>query len=167
MAPVTPCFASATGVSLHAGKGKDEDMSSDPNVSRNGPPRVASTRPGPPASPTPPTWTPAAPPPPPTVPPAPPAAPRESAVKFTRAAALWSALIVGFLILIVLLVFIAQNTNSARFSFFGWHWSLPLGVAILLAAVCGGLITVLAGTVRIYQLRRAAKKNFNAPGPAV
>jgi uncharacterized integral membrane protein len=89
-----------------------------------------------------------------------PSAPPESAVKFTRAAALWLALIVGFVILIVLLVFIAQNTESASFAFLGWHWGLPLGVAILLAAVCGGLITVLAGTVRIYQLRRAAKKNL-------
>lgn len=78
---------------------------------------------------------------------------------FTRAGAIWSALTVGFLILIVLLIFITQNTESAQFQFLGWHWSLPLGVAILLAAVCGGLITVLAGTARIYQLRRAAKKH--------
>lgn len=84
----------------------------------------------------------------------------KSAVTFTRAGALWSALIVGFLILIVLLVFIAQNTDSAPFTFLGWHWSLPLGVAILLSAVCGGLITVLAGSARIFQLRRAAKKNL-------
>jgi len=89
-------------------------------------------------------------------------APPESAVKFTRAASLWSSLTAGFLILIVLLIFITQNTNSAPFAFLGWHWSLPLGVAVLLAAVCGGLITVLAGTARIYQLRRAAKKNLAA-----
>ena len=88
----------------------------------------------------------------------------ESAVKFTRAAALWSALIVGFLILIFLLVFILQNTNSATIHFFAWEWNLPVGVAILLAAVCGGLLTVAAGTARIVQLRRAAKKNFRAKG---
>src|SRR5690349_13400240 len=84
----------------------------------------------------------------------------ESAVKFTRAAALWSALIVGFLILILLLVFILQNTDSTTIHFFVWEWSLPVGVGILFAAVCGGLLTVAAGTVRIFQLRRAAKKNF-------
>jgi len=88
--------------------------------------------------------------------------PPENAVKFTRAGALWSALIVGFLILIVLLIFIAQNTDSASFHFLGWNWSLPLGVAILLAAVLGGLITTLAGAARIVQLRRAAKKNYRA-----
>ncbi|MCV7343615.1 DUF1049 domain-containing protein [Mycolicibacterium rhodesiae] len=83
-------------------------------------------------------------------------------VKFTRAAALWSSLIAGLLVLTILLVFIAQNTESASFAFFGWHWSLPLGVAILMAAVAGGLVTVLAGAARIFQLRRAAKKNLKA-----
>jgi uncharacterized integral membrane protein len=83
-------------------------------------------------------------------------------VKFTRAAALWSSLIFGLLVLIVLLIFIAQNTESASFAFLGWHWQLPLGVAILTAAVGGALITVLAGAARIIQLRRAAKKNLRA-----
>jgi uncharacterized integral membrane protein len=84
----------------------------------------------------------------------------ESAVKFTRAAALWSALIVGFVILILLLVFILQNTDPTTIHLFAWEWNLPVGVAILLAAVCGGLLTVAAGTARIIQLRRAAKKNL-------
>ena len=83
-------------------------------------------------------------------------------VKFTRAAALWSAVIIGLLILIVLLIFIAQNTESAQFAFLGWSWSLPLGVAILGAAVCGGLLTVAVGTVRLFQLRKAAKRNLKA-----
>jgi uncharacterized integral membrane protein len=87
------------------------------------------------------------------------ATPKEPAIGFTRAGALWSSLIAGFLILIVLLVFITQNTETTAFTFLGWHWHLPLGVAILLAAVVGGLITVAVGTARILQLRRAAKKH--------
>src|ERR1700710_338929 len=86
--------------------------------------------------------------------------PPESAVKFPRTAGLWSFLATGFVILIVLLIFITQNTASGDFAFLGWHWSLPLGVAILLAAVCGGLITFLAGPARIYPLRRAAQKKL-------
>ncbi len=86
------------------------------------------------------------------------AAPPDSAVKFTRTASVWTSLTAGFLILIVLLIFITQNTASAQLAFFGWRWTLPLGVAMLVAAICGGLITVLAGTARIYQLRRAAKR---------
>src|ERR1700739_4774995 len=90
------------------------------------------------------------------------AKPAEPAIGFTRAGALWTALIAGFLILILLLIFITQNTASASFQFFTWHWSLPLGVAILLAAVAGGLLTVAVGTARIFQLRRAAKKHHAA-----
>lgn len=88
--------------------------------------------------------------------------PSVNKVHFTRAAALWTAVIGGLLILIVLLIFIAQNTESAQFAFLGWRWQLPLGVAILLAAVCGGLIAALAGIARMVQLRRAAKKNYKA-----
>lgn len=87
-------------------------------------------------------------------------APAQSAVHRTRAAAMWTALALGFLVLIVLLIFIAQNTESTGFQFLGWQWSLPLGVAILFAAVAGGLLTVAVGAVRIFQLRRAAKKNL-------
>ncbi|TGD89732.1 DUF1049 domain-containing protein [Mycolicibacterium sp. CH28] len=83
-------------------------------------------------------------------------------VGFTRAAALWVSLFFGFLILTVLLVFIAQNTESTSFAFLGFRWTLPLGVAILLAAVCGGLVAVLGGAARMFQLRRAAKRNLKA-----
>jgi len=90
------------------------------------------------------------------------APPPKTAVHRTRAAALWLSLTLGFLILIVLLIFIAQNTESAELAFLGWRWSLPLGVSILFAAVAGGLLTVAVGAVRIFQLRRAAKKNLKA-----
>ncbi|WP_059014141.1 lipopolysaccharide assembly protein LapA domain-containing protein [Mycobacterium sp. M26] len=116
-------------------------MSSEPPVS--------------PSEPTPPA------PPPPADTPKTPAQP-VSEVGFTRAAALWSSIFFGFLILIVLLIFVAQNTESASFAFLGWHWTLPLGVAILAAAVGGGLVAVLGGAARIFQLRRAAKKNLKA-----
>lgn len=126
-------------VSFSAGKGEDGSMSSDSPAPSEPPPRAKKPAGTPQDDANP-----------------------ESAVTFTRAAAVWTALIVGFLILIVLLIFIAQNTASAQFAFLGWRWSLPLGVAILVAAVSGGLITVFAATARILQLRRAAKKNLAA-----
>lgn len=129
-------------------------MSTEPPVSASEP-----TPPGPPASPASPASP--APPAPPVDAPKTPAQP-VSEVGFTRAAALWSAIFLGLLILIVLLIFVAQNTESASFAFLGWHWTLPLGVAILGAAVGGGLIAVLGGAARIFQLRRAAKKNLKA-----
>lgn len=84
--------------------------------------------------------------------------PAEPVVPLTRAGALWTFLGMGFFMLIVLLVFIVQNPATASFTFLAWHWRLPLGVAILLAAVGGGLLTLLVGTARMYQLRRATKK---------
>ncbi len=119
-------------------------MSREPHVSPGEP-----VEPGPPPAPEPKTVTKA---------PVPDGAVED--VKFTRAAALWSSLIAGFLVLIVLLIFITQNTASVDFTFLTWHWSLPLGVAILLAAVAGGLLTSLVSAARMFQLRRAAKKNL-------
>jgi uncharacterized integral membrane protein len=87
-------------------------------------------------------------------------APATAEVGLTRAGALWTSLILGFLVLIVLLTFITQNTASTPFTFLHWHWNLPLGVAILLAAIAGGLLTGLVSAARMYQLRRAAKKNL-------
>jgi uncharacterized integral membrane protein len=144
-------------VSFDAGWGKDGCMTSDPPASPD--PISGEVSPGPTEKAV---STSKGTPPDPTATPGEYLVSPESAVKFTRAAALWSALIVGFVILILLLVFIMQNTDSTTIHFFVWEWNLPVGVAILLAAVCGGLLTVAAGTARIVQLRRAAKKNLKA-----
>ncbi|BCI79157.1 putative membrane protein [Mycolicibacterium sp. TY66] len=86
----------------------------------------------------------------------------ESAVKFTRTAALWSALVLGFLILILLLVFILQNGDDVTLRLFGWQLTMQKGVAILLSAVAGGLLTFAVASIRILQLRLAARKNLKA-----
>jgi len=124
--------------------GEDEGMTGDSQMPPKQPPP---SEPAAPAGPTP-----GAPPP-------------DSALKFTRVAAAWWALAVGLLILIILLVFIAQNTDSITIHFLGWQWSSPLGVAFLLSAVGGALIIALAGTARMVQLRRAHKKSLKHPTP--
>lgn len=85
-----------------------------------------------------------------------------SSRSFTRLAAAWWALVVGLVILIILLIFVAQNTESITTHFVGFHWNLPVGVGYLLAAVAGATTTVLVGAARMIQLRRAAKKDLNA-----
>ena len=65
-------------------------------------------------------------------------------------------------ILLLLLIFIGQNGKTVDISYFGAHGHLPLGVALLLAAVCGVLLVVLAGTARISQLRATARKHRRA-----
>lgn len=85
-----------------------------------------------------------------------------SSRSFTRLAAAWWALVVGLVILIILLIFVAQNTESITVHFLGFHWNLPVGVGYLLAAVAGATTTVLVGAARIIQLRRATKKHLKA-----
>ena len=83
-------------------------------------------------------------------------------IKRTRMSGLWVA--VGFfaVILLLLLIFILQNSQKVDISYMGAHGHLPLGVALLLAAVCGVLLVVLAGTARISQLRATARKHRRA-----
>ena len=83
-------------------------------------------------------------------------------IKRTRTSGLWVA--VGFfaIVLLLLLIFILQNGEKVDISYLGAHGHLPLGVALLLAAVCGVLLVVLAGTARISQLRATARKHRRA-----
>jgi len=85
-----------------------------------------------------------------------------SPVPSTRAGTLWVALGVGFVLLVVVLVFVMENLHSVRASFFGAHWDLPLGVDILLGALLGGAVVLLFGAVRIIQLRRLARRHHRA-----
>jgi uncharacterized integral membrane protein len=70
----------------------------------------------------------------------------------------WLALTLFAIVLLVLLVFILQNGRRADIAFFGAHWHLPLGVALLLAAVFGNLLVLIPGTARILQLRGEARR---------
>lgn len=88
--------------------------------------------------------------------------PPDEKIKRTKAAFVWIAIGAFAVVLLLLLVFILENSNSVDVSYFGAHGRLPLGVALLLAAVCGVLLTVAAGTVRILQLRMHARKQRKA-----
>ncbi len=90
------------------------------------------------------------------------AAPIPTTVPTTRAGRLWVALILGVLLLIVILVFIFQNLQDVKVSFFAASGSLPLALALLFAAVLGALIVLTLGSVRIVQLRRAVKRRSRA-----
>jgi uncharacterized integral membrane protein len=93
-------------------------------------------------------------------------------IKRTRTSGLWVALGFFAVVLLLLLIFILQNGAKVDISYMGAHGHLPLGVALLLSAVCGVLLVILAGAARISQLRttarrhrRADKKNAAAAAP--
>jgi uncharacterized integral membrane protein len=90
------------------------------------------------------------------------AVPRQHVVRRTRLGGAWFGFAVGAVILILLLVFILENGHKVDISFFGAHGHLPLGVALLLSAVCGVLLVVLAGAARISQLRTVARRHRRA-----
>ncbi|GAA1721738.1 LapA family protein [Brachybacterium phenoliresistens] len=71
---------------------------------------------------------------------------------------LWISLILGAIVLILLLIFVIQNNVPAGFEYFGAQFSLPLGVAMLLAAIAGALVMALVGSVRIMQLSWTIRK---------
>jgi uncharacterized integral membrane protein len=80
-------------------------------------------------------------------------------VKRTRMGGLWLAAVLSAIVLLLLLIFIVENGQRVSISYFGAHGHLPLGVALLLAAVLGILLVVIPGTGRIMQLRITARRH--------
>lgn len=78
--------------------------------------------------------------------------------KASRSGGLWAALIIGTIILILLLIFIVQNNVPADFNYMAWQFQLPLGVAMLFAAIAGALIAVMVGSVRMMVLGRRVRR---------
>jgi len=106
----------------------------------------------------------------PAVPPPVPPPVRQHVVRRTRMGGLWVGLAVAAVVLVFLLVFILENGQSADIGYFGAHGHLPLGVALLLAAVAGVLLVIIPGTARIIQLRLNARRHRaadTAPPPPV
>jgi lipopolysaccharide assembly protein A len=83
-------------------------------------------------------------------------------VKRTRMGGLWLASGSFAVVLLLLLIFILENSKSVDVAYFGAHGHVPLGVALLLAAVLGILMVVIPGTARIVQLRLTARRHRRA-----
>ncbi len=84
--------------------------------------------------------------------------PSQHPTRRTRISAAWVALIVATVVLILLLVFILQNTRSVKVSYLGAHGTMPLGVALLLAAIGGVLLAGLIASLRIWQIRHRVSR---------
>jgi uncharacterized integral membrane protein len=66
--------------------------------------------------------------------------------------------VAGAIVLVLLLIFILENTQSVKISYFGAAGHISLGVALLLAAVGGALLVGLLGAARVAQVRRHVKR---------
>lgn len=72
----------------------------------------------------------------------------------TRTSGAWVGVIIVAILLTLLLVFILQNTRSVRISFFTASGAMPVGVALLLAALGGVFLAAVVASLRILELRR-------------
>src|SRR5947208_16443558 len=87
----------------------------------------------------------------------------------TRLSGAWTAIVIGLVALLVILVFILQNQQSVEVSFLMFSGRLPLAVALLFALILGAVIVFAFGAARIFQLRmvagRARRKGATPPSP--
>lgn len=79
-------------------------------------------------------------------------------LRMSRTSGTWLGLVGFGVLLVLLIVFILQNTASVKVTFLGWHTHAPLAIALLIAIAGGILVTAIAGTLRILQLRRRVRR---------
>jgi uncharacterized integral membrane protein len=83
--------------------------------------------------------------------------------RLTRASAAWAAVIAALLLSVVLIVFVLQNPTMVVINFLGWSGSVAVGMAMLIAAVTGGLLVATIGVARLTQLRVRAHRTRAVP----
>jgi uncharacterized integral membrane protein len=80
----------------------------------------------------------------------------------TRASSVWVAVVVGVVFLILLIDFIAQNNRKVSIHFFGLSGRVSEALALLVAAVGGAVVVLMAGAARIIQLRVTTRRHNKA-----
>jgi uncharacterized integral membrane protein len=88
-----------------------------------------------------------------------PATKADDPLRGSRTSAVWSGVVGLGVLLVLLIVFIAQNTQKAEVNFLGWSGTAPQAVVLLIATVAGLALAVTAASLRILQLRRRVRRN--------
>jgi uncharacterized integral membrane protein len=76
----------------------------------------------------------------------------------SRTSGIWAGVVALGVVLILLIIFIAQNTTKVDVAFLGWEGRTPLSVALLIATAAGLFLATIAGMLRILQLRRRVRR---------
>jgi putative membrane protein len=76
----------------------------------------------------------------------------------TTAGRVWISLALAVVLLVLLIIFVAENSRSVTVSFLGANGHLSLALALLAAAVIGAIVVLLVGSARIVQLRREVRR---------
>ena len=84
--------------------------------------------------------------------------PEKDPLRGSKAGGFWFATVALGLVLVLLVVFIVQNTQSVQVQFFALDAEAPLAASLMIAAAAGILLAAIGGTLRIWQLRRRVKR---------
>jgi uncharacterized integral membrane protein len=76
----------------------------------------------------------------------------------TRTSAAWVGVWAGVVALILLIIFVAQNTARVRITFFALEGEISLALALLIAGVGGAIVAMAVAATRILQLRRMVRR---------
>lgn len=93
-------------------------------------------------------------------PPPPPSTPAGEPARVvpTRISAAWAGVCAGVVAVILLIIFIGQNTAAVRINFLWLEGSIPTALALLIAGVGGAIVAIAVGAARIIQLRRLVRR---------
>jgi uncharacterized integral membrane protein len=83
---------------------------------------------------------------------------RRDPLRGSRTSGVYAAVIGLAVVLILLIIFIAQNTRRTTVSFLWLDGQVPVAVALLIAAAAGLFLALLASALRILQLRRRVRR---------
>ncbi|HSO52672.1 MAG TPA: lipopolysaccharide assembly protein LapA domain-containing protein [Actinomycetes bacterium] len=83
-------------------------------------------------------------------------------VEPTRTSMVWTMVGIGVVLSFAILVFILQNGQRVRVRFLMVNGMLPLGAALLFAALLGALLVLVAGAARVLQLRVVSRRHRRA-----
>jgi uncharacterized integral membrane protein len=77
----------------------------------------------------------------------------------TRTSAVWFGVWAGVAGVILLIIFVAQNTSSVQINFLWLSGSISLALALLIAGVAGAAVAMGVAAARIIQLRRLLRRS--------
>jgi uncharacterized integral membrane protein len=83
-------------------------------------------------------------------------------VKRTRTSSTLVAVTIALIFLVLLIIFIAQNDRKVPLHFLGASGSVSEALALIAAAVAGGVLVLAVGVARVLQLRVGARRHNRA-----
>ena len=84
----------------------------------------------------------------------------------TRTGAAWFGVCTAAVALVVLIIFMLQNTRGVEVTFLWMHGTVPLALALLIAAVGVAILAMSVAVARIGRPRRLSRPFRRPPVPA-